>query len=338
MADRGDRRHNSPKMDEGDKRPNISWSAPAIDDMKAPLLAALGAADLALATVNDLLVELRERAEETRSDTRSRVEQSRARLTRLQEDLPEQLGELRERFTADELRSAAEGYVEAATSRYNELAERGEAALERLRGQAGFEDASARAEGYVDQAVELTQEALRGAASQTRAVGERAAKLVGIELPKKAPAKKVPAKKATARKATARKATARKATARKAPAEARLGDRGCRASDEFAPKRDRWECQIWRLSGRECLRHAKLRTILEDCRRLPVASVGATRSVQSRSKTVTEPHQVDSNQPPPSPPPPPPTVSATPPSKHLFTYEEVRGAKDEGIERRDLRP
>ena len=40
-----------------------------IDELKAPLLAALGAADLALATVNDLLIELRDRAEETRTDT-----------------------------------------------------------------------------------------------------------------------------------------------------------------------------------------------------------------------------------------------------------------------------
>lgn len=62
-----------------------------IDDIKAPLLAALGAADLALATVNELITNLRERAEETRTDTRSRVEESRARLTKLQEDLPEQL-------------------------------------------------------------------------------------------------------------------------------------------------------------------------------------------------------------------------------------------------------
>lgn len=34
-----------------------------IDDIKAPLLAALGAADLALATVNELITNLRERAE-----------------------------------------------------------------------------------------------------------------------------------------------------------------------------------------------------------------------------------------------------------------------------------
>ena len=188
---------------------------PSIDDLKAPLLAALGAADLALATVNDLLGELRERAEETRTDTRSRVEESRARLTRLQEDLPEQLRDLRERFTPDELRSAAEGYVEAATSRYNELVERGEAALDRLRSQSTFEDVSGRAQASVDQAVELTQEALGTVSSRTRAVGERAAKLVGIDLPKKAPAKAL-AKKAPAKKAPAKKAAAKKAPAKKA--------------------------------------------------------------------------------------------------------------------------
>jgi heparin binding hemagglutinin HbhA len=185
-----------------------------IEDLRAPLLAALGAADLALATVNDLISSLRERAGETRTDTRSRVEESRARLTKLQEDLPEQFTELREKFTADELRKAAEGYVEAATSRYNELVERGEAALDRLRSQSGFDDASARAQASVDQAVELTQEALGTVASQTRAVGERAAKLVGIELPKKA-AKKPAAKKAPAKKAPAKKSAAKKSAAKK---------------------------------------------------------------------------------------------------------------------------
>jgi heparin binding hemagglutinin HbhA len=194
---------------------------PNIDDLRAPLLAALGAADLALATVNELISDLRERAGETRSDTRSRVEESRARLTKLQEDLPEQLRELRDKFTSDELRKAAEGYLEAATSRYSELVERGEAALDRLRSQSTFEDASARAQASVDQAVELTQEALGTVSSRTRAVGERAAKLVGIDLPKKAPAsaKKAPAKKAPAKKAVAKKAVAKKAPAKKAAAK-----------------------------------------------------------------------------------------------------------------------
>jgi heparin binding hemagglutinin HbhA len=192
---------------------------PTVDDLRAPLLAAVGAADLALERVNEIVATLRERAGEARSDAEARVEESRARLTKLQEDLPEQLRELRERFTADELRTAAEGYVEAATSRYNELVERGEAALERLRSQAGFDDASARAEGYVDQAVELTQEALGTVASQTRAVGERAAKLVGIELPKKTDAAAKKAQKAVAKKAPAKKAPAKKAPAKKAAAK-----------------------------------------------------------------------------------------------------------------------
>jgi heparin binding hemagglutinin HbhA len=190
-----------------------------IEDLRAPLLAALGAADLALATVNELIAGLRERAEETRVETRSRVEERRARLTNLREDLPEQFTELRDKFTTDELRKAAEGYLDAATNRYNELVERGEAALQRLRSQSGFEDASARAEGYVDQAVELTQEALGTVASQTRAVGERAAKLVGIDLPKKTEATAKKAQKAVGKKAPAKKAPAKKAPAKKAPAK-----------------------------------------------------------------------------------------------------------------------
>ena len=190
-----------------------------IEELKAPLLAALGAADLALATVNELITNLRDRAEETRTDTRSRVEESRARLTKLQDELPEQFTDLRERFTSDELRKAAEGYLDAATNRYNDLVERGEAALSRLRNQSGFDDASARAEGYVDQAVELTQEALGTVASQTRAVGERAAKLVGIELPKKTDAAAKKAQKTLAKKAPAKKAPAKKAVAKKAPAK-----------------------------------------------------------------------------------------------------------------------
>ncbi|RFD26328.1 heparin-binding hemagglutinin [Mycobacterium uberis] len=175
---------------------------PNIDDLRAPLLAALGAADVAMTTVNELIGNMREYAEETRTDTCSRVEESRARLAKLQEGLPTHLSELREKFTAftaDELRKVAEGYLEAAVSRYNELVERGEAAWERLCSQPVFEETSARAEGCVGQAVELTQEALGTVASQTYAVGERAAKLVGIELPKKAavPVKKAPGKKVT---------------------------------------------------------------------------------------------------------------------------------------------
>jgi heparin binding hemagglutinin HbhA len=192
---------------------------PTIEDLKAPLLAAVGAADLALATVNEILASLRERAGDARSEAAERVEERRAALTKLQEDLPQRAEELRGKLSSEELRKAADNFVEDATATYNSLVERGEAALERLRNTPDFKDAAAQVEGYVDQAVELTQEALGNVSSQTRAVGERAAKLVGVELPAaKAPAKKAPAKKAPAKKASA-KAAAKKAPAKKAPAK-----------------------------------------------------------------------------------------------------------------------
>ena len=191
---------------------------PTVEDLKAPLLAAVGAADLALATVNEIVASLRERAEEARTDATARVEERRAQLTKLQEELPSQVGELREKLSSDELRKAAEGYAEAATAHYNKLVERGEEALTRLRSQPAIEDAANRVENVTDQAVELTQDALGTVATQTRAVGERAAKLVGVELPKKAEKAAAPVKKAAA-KAPAKKAPAKKAPAKKAPAK-----------------------------------------------------------------------------------------------------------------------
>jgi heparin binding hemagglutinin HbhA len=187
---------------------------PTVEDLKAPLLAAVGAADLALATVNEIVASLRERAEEARTEATTRVEVRRARVTKLQEEFPSQVADLREKLSADELRRAAEGYAEAATTTYNKLVERGEAALERIRQQPAVEGAANRVESVTDQAVELTQDALGTVASQTRAVGERAAKLVGVELPKKAEKAAAPVKKAAA------KAPAKKAPAKKAPAKA----------------------------------------------------------------------------------------------------------------------
>jgi heparin binding hemagglutinin HbhA len=187
---------------------------PTVDDLKAPLLAAVGAADLALERVNEIVATLRERAGEARTDAEARVEESRARLTRLQEDLPTQFGDLRDRLSSEELRKFAESYAEAAQATYNKLVERGEVAIEKLRSQPALEEAAGRVETYTDQAVELTQEALGNVASQTRAVGERAAKLVGVELPKKAQKSAAPVKKA-AKKAPAKKAPAKKAPAKK---------------------------------------------------------------------------------------------------------------------------
>jgi heparin binding hemagglutinin HbhA len=191
---------------------------PTVDDLKAPLLAAVGAADLALERVNEIVATLLERAGEARTDAETRVEESRARLTRLQEDLPSQFGDLRDRLSSEELRKFAETYAETAQSTYNKLVERGEVAIEKLRSQPALEEAAGRVQTRTDQAVELTQEALGNVASQTRAVGERAAKLVGVELPKKAQKSAAPVKSA-AKKAPAKKAPAKKAPAKKAPAK-----------------------------------------------------------------------------------------------------------------------
>ena len=205
---------------------------PTVEELKAPLLAAVGAADLALATVNEIVATLRERAEDARTDASARagerraalterVDEARDRLAKMQDDLPKEIGELRDKLTADELRKVAESYAEAAQNTYNKLVERGEAAIERLRSRPAIEEAAERAEEYIEQAVELTQDALGSVATQTRAVGERAAKFVGVagkaDAPKKA-AKKAPAKKVAAKKAPV-KAAAKKAPAKKAPAK-----------------------------------------------------------------------------------------------------------------------
>ena len=190
---------------------------PTAEDLKAPLLAAVGAADLALERVNEILAALRDRVGDARTDATDRVEETRGRIAKLREDLPERAQELRGRLSGDELREAAEGYREQATELYNDLIARGEAALDRLRSQPGFEERRAQAEKRFSEAAELTQEALGNVATQTRAVGERAAKLIGREPAKKAPAKKAakkaqPAKKAAAKKAPAKKSAAKKVT------------------------------------------------------------------------------------------------------------------------------
>ena len=106
--------------------PAKTKNQPTADDLKAPLLAAVGAADLALERVNEIVAALRERAEDARTDAGTRVEETRARVTKLQEELPTQFGDLREKLNSDELRKFAETYAEAAQTSYNKLIERSE--------------------------------------------------------------------------------------------------------------------------------------------------------------------------------------------------------------------
>ncbi|MEV0368204.1 heparin-binding hemagglutinin [Nocardia fusca] len=141
-----------------------------------PLFATVGATDAVYAAVVDAVTQVRERAtdvngrvrvEEARerfaglpADVQTQFEQIRARLSELPSELPEDLAELREKFTAEELRKLAEQYYRQVVDLYADLAVRGEETVERLRAnhlveeQVGrvetlYKDASVRAEEVI---------------------------------------------------------------------------------------------------------------------------------------------------------------------------------------------
>ncbi|MGU3292923.1 heparin-binding hemagglutinin [Williamsia sp. M5A3_1d] len=218
-----------------------------------PIYAAVGVGDLALQQVNEVLTQLRERTEAATETAQARIEETRERLTEtrerinaLPEEVPAGIDDLRTRFTPEELRKVAEAYIEVATGIYNSLAERGEETVERLRTQPEFQENVSKAEKVYNDAVDLTEDALGTISSQTKAVGERAAKLANLASGKAAgaagtveakargrkdspaklleelknPAEETPAaKKPAAKKAPAKKAPAKKAPAKKAPAK-----------------------------------------------------------------------------------------------------------------------
>src|SRR5690606_41705499 len=111
---------------------------PTVDDLRAPLLAAVGAADLALERVNEIVAALRERADEVRSDANARAEERRARISKVRDELPAQFEEIRGKLSADELRRAAGAYADAAQGTYTKPVERGAAAGETWRTQPAF--------------------------------------------------------------------------------------------------------------------------------------------------------------------------------------------------------
>ena len=95
-------------------------------------------------------------------------------------ELPDEIADLRERFTPEELRKVAEAYLKVASDLYTSLAERGEETVERIRRTPAIEEGLERANAAANDVVDLTEQALGTVASQTRAVGERAAALAGV--------------------------------------------------------------------------------------------------------------------------------------------------------------
>ncbi|UPG68953.1 heparin-binding hemagglutinin [Gordonia hongkongensis] len=145
----------------------------------APLYAAVGAGDYAFAQVTEKLTELRERTEAAAETAQSRFDEAKTRIGSLSEEVPSDLDELRGKLTAEELKRLADPYVEKAYGFYTSLAERGEATLERLRTKPLVQENLSRAEKVYNDAVDLTEDALGVVSTQTRLVGDRAAKLAG---------------------------------------------------------------------------------------------------------------------------------------------------------------
>nr|WP_233626946.1 hypothetical protein [Saccharopolyspora sp. HNM0986] len=141
----------------------------AVDQARTPLLAALGAGDLAAHTIADALGKLRSKLNEGAESARSGVN-----------ELPQ---DLRERFDPAELRKLVDEYTQSAVQLYGYLAERGETAFERFQSQPGVqrawgqvEQAQGRMEAAVTDARGLADDVLGKVSTASRSFGEKAAR------------------------------------------------------------------------------------------------------------------------------------------------------------------
>jgi heparin binding hemagglutinin HbhA len=148
----------------------------AVEQIRTPLLAALGAGDLATQAVVDAVNKARTRATERAEAVRDTVE-----------EVPGDLSTLREKLDPAELRKLVENYSEAATKLYQKLADHGEDALTKFRGQPQVKKAIDQVEEAIAQlqerlgdaagdARELTDDLLGRLTRRTRSVGEKTAR------------------------------------------------------------------------------------------------------------------------------------------------------------------
>lgn len=144
----------------------------AIEQARTPLLAALGAGDLAAKAFLDAVNRAKERAESARTAV---------------EDLPAELNGLRDKLDPAELRKLVDEYTAAALNLYQRLADQGEDALGKLREQPQvkraidqLEEAIEAAQGRVGDAAgdarSLAEDVLAKVTRTTRSVGEKTAR------------------------------------------------------------------------------------------------------------------------------------------------------------------
>ncbi|HEY7593761.1 MAG TPA: hypothetical protein VH969_11450 [Actinophytocola sp.] len=152
----------------------------AVEALRTPLLAALGAGDLATQAVRDAVNKTRTRVNEGAGAARGAVD-----------ELPRDLAGVREKLDPAELRKLVDEYTDAAQKLYQKLADQGEGTLTKLRSQPQvrkaleqLEEAIAtlqeRVGGVVGAAAgdarELADEVLAKVTRRTRSVGEKTAR------------------------------------------------------------------------------------------------------------------------------------------------------------------
>ncbi|AIG80281.1 MULTISPECIES: hypothetical protein [Amycolatopsis] len=150
----------------------------ALDQVRTPLLAALGAGNLAGQAVVDAVSKAKEKVVEGSETARKNIE-----------ELPHDVEGLREKLDPAELRKVIDDYTEAALKLYNKLAESGEQAWDKIAAQPQvkkaieqLEDAIStaqdRVEGATTDARERIDTVLGKVTKGTRSVGEKTARKV----------------------------------------------------------------------------------------------------------------------------------------------------------------
>lgn len=148
----------------------------AVEVLRTPLLAALGAGDLATQAVRDAVNKTRTRVNEGADAARGAVD-----------ELPTDLAGLRDKLDPAELRKLVDEYTEAAQKLYQKLADQGEDALSKLRTQPQVRKALDQVEEAIatlqervgdvaGDARELADEVLTKVTRRTRSVGEKTAR------------------------------------------------------------------------------------------------------------------------------------------------------------------
>ncbi|QWF79941.1 hypothetical protein [Amycolatopsis sp. CA-230715] len=150
----------------------------ALEQVRTPLLAALGAGNLASQAVVDAVSKAKERVNESSEAARKNFE-----------EFPTDVESLREKLDPAELRKVIDEYTEAAIKLYNKLAESGEQAWDKIAAQPQvkkaleqLEDALQTAQDRVEEVTGDARERVDGVlgkvTKRTRSAGEKTARKV----------------------------------------------------------------------------------------------------------------------------------------------------------------